>query len=470
MSRINPEIFRGYDIRGVVDKDLTPEIVEKIACGYATFLDKRRIRHVVIGYDCRLSSEKFKDAMIKGLVSSGVHVINIGLSLVSMMYWAQYHFKTNGGVFISASHNPKEFNGMKLAVGFSNTMVTNEIQELRKIIEKEDFIKGEGSIKETDIEEDYFEDLLKRVKIKKKFKIVVDPSCSTPGRFIPELLRKAGCEVIEQNCELDGNFPYGTPDPTEKKIAERLAKRVLKEKADLGMSFDSDGDRIGIVDEKGQIIWNDILVAIFADDILDHLPQAKIVYNALCSRVVDDVIRAKAGQPIMWLTGHSFIKEKVVSERAPFGGELSGHFFFADNFFGFDDGCFTTLRLLEYLSNKNMSLSQAINRFPKYISSPEIKVGCPDNKKVRVVEKITKIMRIDFPEDRITDIDGARVDFPLGMIIIRYSHNGPYLTIKFESKTKKGYEKNRKYCYSLLKKFPEIDWNFGVNVESLKEN
>lgn len=468
MVKINPEIFRGYDIRGIVDKDLTPEVVEKIARGYASFLAKRRIKHVVLGYDCRLSSEEFKDVMISGLTSSGIHVINIGLSLVQMMYWSQYHFKTNGGIFISASHNPKEFNGMKMAVGFSNTMVTDEIQELRQITEKEKFVEGEGSVTEADIKDDYFLDILKRVDIKKRFKVVVDPSCSTPGKFVPELLRKAGCEVIEKNCKLDGSFPIGTPDPTEKEVAERIAKIVLKEKADLGFSFDSDGDRIGVVDEKGGIIWNDMLVAIFADDVLDYMPGAKIIYNALCSRVVDEAIKNKKGQPIMWITGHSFIKQKVTLERALFGGELSGHFFFADNFFGHDDGCFTALRFLEYLSNKDIPLSKVVDRFPKYISSPEIKVSCPDNKKVKVVEKITGIMKKDFPSDKITDIDGSRVDLKDGMIIIRYSHNGPYLTVKFESKTSKGYEKNREYCWNLLHKFPEIDWDFGVNVESLK--
>ncbi len=465
--QINPEIFRGYDIRGIVDKDLNPELVLKIAKGYAAFLDKRRIKHVVLGYDCRLSSPEYKDAFIEGLTSSGVNVINIGLSLVQMMYWAQYHFKTNGGVFISASHNPKEYNGFKLAVGYSNTMVTSEIQELREICEKEYFVSGKGTLKEADIKDLYFEDILKRVSINKKFKIVVDPSNSTPGKFVPELLRKIGLEVVEQNCELDGNFPVGTPDPTEREVAERLAKRVVEEKADLGFSFDSDGDRIGIVSEKGGIIWNDLLVAIFADDILSHLPKATIIYNALCSKVVEDIISKKGGNSIMWITGHSFIKEKVAMERAPFGGELSGHFFFADNFFGHDDGCFTALRFLDYLSAKNMSLSQVVDQFPKYISSPEIKVGCPDNKKQEVVSKIVEIMKKDFSEAKITDIDGSRVDFSGGMIIIRFSQNGPYLTAKFESKTKEDYEKNREYTLNLLKKFPEIDWNFGVNVDSL---
>jgi len=468
MKAVNPQIFRGYDIRGVVGKDLDEEVVEKIARGYAAFLAKRRIRHVVLGYDCRPSSQPFSQAFIKGLVESGVEVINIGLSLVEMMYWAQYHFKTNGGVFISASHNPAEYNGFKLALGYSNTLVTKEIEELREIVMKEEFVQGEGSVKEVDIKEDYFEDILKRVRIKKQFKIVVDTACSTPGLFVPELLRRVGCEVIEQNCQIDGRFPLGTPDPTEKKFAERLAKRVREEKADLGFSLDSDGDRIGVVDEQGNIIWNDVLVAIFADDILNYMPGAPIVYNALCSKLVDDVIRQKGGRPVMWLTGHSFIKEKVSLERAPFGGELSGHFFFADNFFGHDDGCFTALRILEYLTHQNKPLSQVIASFPHYISSPEIKVGCPDDKKVKVVEEIVRIMKDDFGEEKVIDLDGGRVDFPDGMIIIRYSHNGPYLTIKFEGKSQEVYQKNKEYAAKLLRQFSEIDWSYGVNVESLK--
>ncbi len=285
---------------------------------------------------------------------------------------------------------------------------------------------------------------------------------------MPELLRQAGCEVIEQNCELDGTFPNGTPDPTEEKVVKRLADRVLKEKADLGFSYDADGDRMGLVDEKGRIIWNDVLVAIFADDVISKNPGAKIVYNALCSKIVEDIITKTGGKPIIWMTGHAFIKDKVKKEKAPFGGELSGHFFFMDNFYGHDDGAYATLRVLDYLTRKNKTLSKVIDEFPKYISSPEIKVGCPDDKKMRVVKDIIADFVRDFGKDKVIDIDGALVDFNDGMMIIRASHNGPYLTTKFEAKDRTTYEKRRQYIRKTLKKYPEIDWSFGVNLELIK--
>jgi len=286
---------------------------------------------------------------------------------------------------------------------------------------------------------------------------------------MPRLLRDAGCEVIEQNCKLDGNFPSGTPDPTERIIAERLATRVIAEKADLGFSFDSDGDRIGIVDDAGTVIWNDVIVALFAEDIIESQPGAKIVYNTLCSKLVEETIKKAGGKAIMWLTGHSFIKEKVAIERAPFGGELSGHFFFAHNFFGHDDGCYAALRILELISRKNQKLSTILEKMSKYISSPEIKLGCPDNLKFRVVKKLTEQMQKDFPVGKLTDIDGARLDFVDKMMIIRASQNGPYLTIKFESKDQKEYDKIQKYLHDLLKSEKSIDWSFGINVESLKQ-
>jgi phosphomannomutase/phosphoglucomutase len=464
MSKINPEIFRGYDIRGIVGQDLTPQIMEQIGRGYGAFLQKRRIYSSIVGYDCRLTSPEFSKSFIAGLRRSGINVIDIGLSLVQMMYWAQYRFCSNGGAFISASHNPKEYNGIKLAVGFSNTMVTDEVQELLKICQKQEFVSGSGTMRKIDVSREYFVDLLKKVKIKKGFKAVVDPSNSTPGKFVPRLLRMVGAEVIEQNCKLDGNFPSGTPDPTERIIAERLATRVIAEKADLGFSFDSDGDRIGIVDDAGTVIWNDVIVAMFSEDIIESQPGAKIIYNALCSKMVEEVIAKAGGKPIMWLTGHSFIKEKVAIERAAFGGELSGHFFFAHNFFGHDDGCYAALRVLELMTRKNQKLSTILEKMPKYISSPEIKIGCPDNLKIRVINRLKK----DYPTGKICDIDGARLDFSDKMIIIRASQNGPYLTIKFESKEQNDYDKIKKYLYELLKSEKSIDWSFGINVESLK--
>ena len=470
--KINPYIFRGYDLRGIVDKDLNPEIVEHLGKAYGTFLIKRGIKKAAVGYDCRLSSESYSEAIIRGLLATGVDVIDIGLALAGNVYWAQYYFKAPGCVLTSGSHNPANYNGFKFGTGFSATMVADEIQELRQIAEKGEFNQGEGELEKKDIKEEYFNDLIKRFSVPFNFKVVVDPSHSTPGAFVPELLKKAGCQVICNNCELDGTFPIGTPDPTEKKIAERLVKKILEEKADLGFSYDSDGDRLGAVDDKGNILWNDILVALFAADALERNPGTKIVFNTLCSKVVQDAIRLKRGQAVMWRTGHSFIKAKAQQEKAVFAGELSGHFYFLDKFYPHDDGCYSTLALLSYLSRTKKTLSQAVADLPQYISSPEIKIGCPDELKVGLMEKIADKLRQDFSRAEIIDDeragDGVRLETKDSMFIIRYSQNGPYLTIKFEARDQKKYNQLKNYINQLLQSYSEIDWSFGVNVESLK--
>ena len=472
--QINPNIFRGYDIRGEVGKDLNAETVEHLGRAYGTYLVRQNIRQAIIGHDCRLSSEEFKEALIKGIVSTGVNVVDIGLTLVGTFYWSQYFLQIKGGVMVTASHNPSEYNGFKMAVDFSETMVSEQIQEIRKIVKNEDYIQADeaGKIEKKDITQDYFTDMAKRFELGKKFKVVIDPSLSTPGAFVPELLRKVGYEVIEKNCNLDGNFPLGTADPTEKSVAQRVSKEVLEAKADIGFSYDADGDRIGIVDEKGGIIWNDVLVAILAADTLTKHPGATIMYNTLCSKVVEDTIRQKGGTPFMWRTGHSFLKKKNQKVKAAFIGELSGHFFFSADFYNHDDGCYTTLRLLDYLAKTNQSLSQAVAALPQYISSPEIKVGCPDDAKVALIEKISQVLRKDYPQaEVIADEragDGVRLNMDDSMFVVRYSQNGPYLTIKFEAQTQEKYDELKKYLNGLLHKYAEVDWSFGVNVESLE--
>jgi phosphomannomutase/phosphoglucomutase len=463
-------IFRGYDLRGLVDKELNEEVMEFLGKGYATFLSKRRVIEAVVGCDSRLTSESYKNSFIKGLVSCGINVIDLGLSLSQIMYFAQYYFRTKGGCFITASHNPKEFNGMKLAVGFSQTMVSEEIQEFRQITQSGLYTKAEkpGKLTTVDIFPEYKQDILKRVSIGKKFKVVVDACNATPGKFLPDIFRSAGFEVVEQNINLDGNFPSGTPDPTEKKVQERLAQKVLAEKADIGFSYDADGDRVGIVDEKGNLIWNDVLVSIFALDVLDFLPKSKIIFNTLCSKQVQEVVLGAGGIPVIWSTGHSFIKAKVAEERAPFGGELSGHFFFVDNFYGHDDGAFASLRLLSYLARKGKSLSEIVNGLPKYISSPEIKLACPDQIKFQLIsEKISQDLKDLYPEAQYIEIDGVRMDTADRMTIIRASQNGPYITVKFESKDENGYQELKKQISQILHKYPEIDFSSGTNTEAL---
>lgn len=469
--------MRGYDIRGVVNKDLSPEIAEHFGKAYGTYAtQKLKVETIVIGYDSRLTSIEFKNALINGIITTGANVVDIGLTLSGTIYWAQYHFNTKGSVMVTASHNPKEFNGFKFSNDFSESMIFEKLEELMQIVEKENYYIAPqpGKVEEIDINDIYFDDIINRLNIKKKFKVVVDASCSTPGVIVPPLLRKAGCEVIESNCQLDGNFPLGVADPTEQIVADRLRDKVLETNADIGFSYDADGDRIGIVDGQGTIIWNDVLVALFAIDVLHKHPGEKIMFNTLCSKLVSETIINNGGEPFMWRTGHGFLKKKNQEVKAAFIGELSGHFFFSADFYNHDDGCYATLRLLDYLSRTNQTLNQAISTLPQYISSPEIKIFCADDKKVALIKKISPILKQAFPDAEVIDDeragDGVRLEMPDSMFIIRYSQNGPYVTIKFEAKTESKYNELKKYINELIHKFPEVEWDneIRVNVEALK--
>ena len=470
--QINSKIIRGYDIRGVANEDLSTEIAEHFGKAYGTYIQQFNVTKIVAGYDSRATSVEYKDAFVKGVASTGLDVIDIGLTLVGTIYWAQYHFNTRGAAMITASHNPAEYNGFKLAKDFSDSMIADDLKDLEKIINTEKYIKSTipGKIEQQNIQEIYFNNLLKRLKIK-KFKVVIDASCATAGAIVPDLLRQAGCEVIESNCNIDSSFPLGVADPTETIVAERLRDKVLVEKADIGFSYDTDGDRIGIVDEKGTIIWNDVLLALFAIDILDHYPGATIMYNTLCSKLVEETILKHGGKPFMWRTGHGFLKNKNKEIKAPFIGELSGHFFFSADFYNHDDGCYAALRLLDYLSRTNQTLSKALEQLPQYISSPEIKIGCPDEDKINLIKKISQVLKDDFVNAEIINDeragDGVRLDMPEAMFVIRYSQNGPYITIKFEAKKQEEYDKLKKYINNLLHSYKEVDWSFGVNVEAL---
>jgi phosphomannomutase/phosphoglucomutase len=474
--QVNPQIFRAYDLRGVADVDLNPEIVEHIGRAFGTYLKRHKLNTAVVGHDSRQSSESYRDALIKGLTWTGIDVTDIGLAMVGMFYWSQYYLKSPGGVFITASHNPPQFNGFKFANDYSETLVTDGMKELLRLVEEEDYDEGKnpGKVTKQDIREAYYDDLIGRMDIKKKMKIVVDPSGTTAGQIMPALFRKAGMEVVEKHCELVPGFYKGAADPTEAMIAERLRDEVLEAKADIGFSYDCDGDRIGIVDEKGGIIWNDVLVAIFAMDVLKDHPGDIIMYNTLCSKVVKETIEKSGGKPFMWRTGHSFLKKKNQEVKAAFIGELSGHFFFSKDFHNHDDGAYSALRLLQYLSRTNQTLSEALAKLPQYISSPEIKLFCADDKKADVIARMSPILRKDYPKTEIVDDeragDGVRFEMPDSMFVVRYSQNGPYLTIKFEATTKERFEELRKYISKLMHSFKEVDFSskISVNLELLK--
>jgi len=468
--KINPNIFRGYDLRGLVNTDLSEELMRHLGLAYGTYSKRHGITTLIVGRDCRASGPLYSKALIEGILDTGVNVIDIGMTLVGTFYWSQHYLKQRGGAYISASHNPPEYNGIKFANDYSETLVSDGIQELKRMVEEEDYERAsqKGTLQSQDINPVYIEDVSKRFAINKKLRVVVDPSNSTAGTLAPKILRAVGCEVIEHNCTVDPSFPLGVADPTSSVIAKRLAREVTDAKADVGFSYDADGDRIGIVDEKGNIIWNDVLLAIFAIDVLREHPGSTIMYNILCSKVVEETIVEHGGKPFVWRVGHSFLKKKNQEVKAAFIGELSGHFFFSKDFYNHDDGLYSTLRLIRFISGSGEPLSESVERLPHYISSPEIKIYCPDTAKVSTVAKISPELKKRYPDAVILDGesagDGIRLDFDDGMIVVRYSQNGPYLTIKYEAKTAERYDKFRNIIKELLKKYPEIDWSSKINL------
>lgn len=462
MAQIEKTMFREYDIRGrVTRQELNPVTGELIGRGFGTFLERRGIKDVVVGYDCRLGSEPVKKGFVKGLLSTGRNVIEIGMCLTPMLYWSQYHFEVKGGAMITGSHNPKDWTGFKLASGFSYTLIGDEIREIYSMIEAEDFVTGDGNVRTESITDAYLSDITGRVTMKRPLRVVVDAGNGTAGAFGPQALRMAGVEVIEQFCDLDPEFPNHHPDPAEPAFVESMGKRVREEKADLGVGFDGDGDRVGIVDEKGEVIWPDRLMILLARQVLQKQPGAKIIFDVKSSQALEEDIAAHGGKPIMWKTGHSHVKAKLHEEKALLAGEMSGHIFFVENYYGFDDGVYAGLRLLEYISGEDKPLSRIIAETPYYVSTPTINVACPDEKKYDVVARLTAEFKRDF--DRVIDINGARVVFEDGWGLVRASSNVPHLVLRFEARTPERLEELKTLFRGYMDKYPEIskEWENG---------
>lgn len=472
--KVNPEIFRGYDLRGLVGSELTSELALHLGRAYGTYLKRRGIRKLVVGRDSRLSGTEYSAALMRGLVETGADVVDIGMTMIGVFYWSQYYLKREGGVYVSASHNPPEYNGYKFACGFSETLVSDGMGELRRMVAEEDYEYGEGGrAAAEDVTAAYIADVRKRVALARPLRVLIDGSNTIGGKLAPKLLREMGCKVFERHCAVDPSFPLGVADPTSSAVARRLASEVVAAGADVGFTYDADGDRIGIADEKGNVVWNDVLLSLFALDVLRDHPGATIMYNILCSKgVVDTVVKA-GGKPFMWRVGHSFLKKKNQEVKAAFIGELSGHFFFSRDFYNHDDGLFSTVRLLRYLAAADMTLSEAVMMLPRYVSSPEIKVFCADNAKAGLVKKISGELRhYDSSAEIIDDEragDGVRLEMADAMLVVRYSQNGPYLTVKYEAKTPARYEELKRYLYGVLRRYPEIDWEskINLNIEAL---
>jgi phosphomannomutase / phosphoglucomutase len=462
MANIAQSLFREYDIRGREKKgELDVPTLELLGKGYGTFLAQRDITQAVVGHDNRATSEAFYEAVIRGLASTGCEIIPIGTVTTPMLYWAQYHFRVQGGCVVTASHNPVGWNGVKLAVGYSITTNAQELQEIHGIIKKESFVgvEQEGKVlQEENIAQAYMADLLSRVSGLKKFRVVVNTGNGTAGLFAPELFRQAGCEVVEHLTEPDSSYPHYTPNPAETEMMEDTARVVQKSHADFGLAFDGDGDRVGLVDEKGKTVWPDRYLILLSRLVLAQHPGSAVVFDVKSSEALPEDIAAHGGRPIMWKTGHSYIKEKMKEENAAIGGEMSGHVFFTKDYYGFDDAFFAALKLIEYFSQQEKPVSVCVADTPYYISSPALHAECPDSKKYQVVEDITKEFQQEY---EVVVINGARVLFGDGAWgLVRASSNLPALVLRFEAKTKERMEEIEQVFRNKLKQYSFVsqDW------------
>jgi phosphomannomutase / phosphoglucomutase len=459
MPKITPSIFRAADIRGLVNEaELNPTTVELLGLGYGTFLAHHGIDSVIVGYDGRESSPDFRQAMAAGLRATGCDVIDIGMVVTPMVYWSQYYLRSRGAVVITGSHNPPEWNGFKMARGYSYTIVGEEVQQIRQIIENAAFVHGHGNYVKMDISDAYLNDLTARVNITRPFKIVVDAGNGIAGKYMPELYRRAGCEVVELFCDLDSTFPNHFPDPTIVESRKAISEEICRTGADLGLSFDGDGDRLGVNDEHGETIWSDLLLALWSRDILSRNPGGRIVFDVKCSQALIDEIQVSGGVPVMCRTGHPFVKAKAKEVNAVLAGEVSGHIFFVERFYGVDDAGYAGLRLLEYLCRSEVPLSHAIASLPQYESTPEGRVGCPDNSKYSIAADIAKQFLAEGYE--VSELDGARVKFSDGWGAVRASSNLPMLTLRFEGRTKEALNRISWEFQKKLDSYPEVarDW------------
>ena len=449
-------IFRAYDIRGIYGKDITTETAEKIGKAFATYVNGGEI---VVGYDARIGSPELRDSLISGLISSGCNVIDIGMVPTPLVYFTISHFKKDGGIVVTGSHNPPEYNGFKLCKG-THTLYGSEIQELKNIIDSNRFRKGNGDVRSMDVKDIYIDFIRSKINLKKKLKIVVDGGNGAADGIAENLFRKLGCDTSCIYCEPNGEFPNHFPDPTVDSYLKDLIENVKKENADIGIAYDGDCDRLGVVDDRGNIVRGDQILILFSRQVLQRMKNAKIIFEVKCSQALIEEIKKNGGVPIMYKTGHSFIKKKMRDEKSPLAGEMSGHFFFADNYYGYDDGIFASARIVEILSNSGKKLSELIDEMPHYYSTPEIRIKCDDEEKFMIVENIREIFKDRYD---IIDIDGVRIQFDNGWGLIRASNTEPAIILRFESVSKKGLKNIKEIVMSELKNFLHIPYHLKSN-------
>ncbi len=427
---LHPGIFREYDIRGIADKELLDPDVEQLGRALATYLIRHgSSRDLCLANDCRLSSPRLHDAVLRGFLAAGARVLDIGTVPTPVLYYSAIHFHASGAVMITGSHNPPEYNGFKTVSG-PGTLHGAAIQEIRKLIQAGDFESGNGSVDVVDAVTPYVDEVSSQFKFSRKVKVAFDAGNGTAGPVLHRMIEKLNLEAIELHFAMDGNFPNHHPDPTVLSNLADLKRAVEEHKAELGIAFDGDTDRIGAVDEKGCVIYGDMLLLIFGREILSRKPGSTFIGEVKCSQLMYDKLAELGGRPIMYKTGHSLIKAKMKEEHAELAGEMSGHMFFADRYYGYDDALYAACRLIEIVANSGKPLSYQLEGIPNMVSTPELRVDCPDDLKFQVMEKVSSIVR---RHHQVVDVDGVRVPFENGWGLVRASNTQPVLVMRFEA-------------------------------------
>ena len=426
---LNPEIFRQYDIRGIAGKDMTEDDVVLLGKGIGTYLRQQGNRFVAVGRDCRLTSERYAQRLTAGLVSTGCRVVDVGMCSTPVSYFAIRHLETQGGVMVTASHNPPEYNGFKICSGV-DSVYGEQIQQIRQIITDAAFARGAGDSESYEILPAYIDHVLENIRLKRPLRVGVDAGNGTAGLTAVPIFKNLGCELHELYTEPDGTFPNHEADPTVPANMADLVALVKAQQLDVGFGFDGDADRIGVVDADGRMVYGDELMIVFSREILSRKPGATFVAEVKCSQVMYDDIAKHGGNAIMWKTGHSMIKQKMKEVGAELAGEMSGHIFFADRYFGYDDAVYAACRLLEILSSTGRSVGRLLADVPKTYNTPEIRVECPDRVKFDVVARVTEYFR---QREKVIDIDGVRVLFDGGWGLVRASNTQPALVLRFEA-------------------------------------
>lgn len=446
------KIFREYDIRGLVDRDLTPDGVRRIGAAVAATLVREGISQAVVGRDVRLSSDTYFAAIAEGLMGCGVDVVDIGVVPTPVFYFAAKRWGIRGGVMITASHNPSEFNGFKVLRG-DGTIHGDDIAELYEIARDAPDGAGGGSMTTRDAIEEYIDWIDADINLERPVRFAADGGNATAGLVAPRLFRRLGCDPALLFMKPDGNFPNHHPDPTVEENLVDLRRTVLEGGLELGVGFDGDSDRIGVINDRGEILWGDMLLALYARAILAAHPGATVIFEVKCSRALEQDILRHGGRPIMWKTGHSLIKKKMREEKALLAGEMSGHQFFADRYFGFDDAIYAACRLLEIVAASSEPLSVLLADLPRYENTPEIRIACDDERKFEVVRRVTEHFR---RTNEVLDIDGARVTFEKGWGLLRASNTQPVLVLRFEAEDRESLAQIKRAFADVLAEYIDV--------------